>query len=426
MKHTDNKIEWLVALSVVLITTSRVLWVVMNNFGFPIVETIFNYTRFFIVFLILQYQINHYGFKVYHKFFALFYVLYLIYVILYMTVLRKWPLNEMLSVPRSNFVLIYQILISLAYLLSAQTIIYHINLKKILALSLLLCTIPTILLIYYVGIDRFQMDIRGEDDEHISFMATAYANVPLIIIAAVFWRTLFEKKQLSIIVSSAIFIVSAFILFVCGTRGAILWAIIGFVICNIIRTKKIRKTVVALSLMIILVVAFLKPIVGIIKQTLPRTGERIENTIFEGDTDARFNLDDLKNSTFMIGIENFQRSPILGYYFRLDSNNLHFRGAYPHNIFIEVLMTMGIIGFIPFMVLLFRAFQKTRYIFIRNYSDSEMVCFIFFMSSFLHLQTSGTLLFDHSFWLFFYILCCIDLFNKEMLRNHSAVSKKDY
>ena len=422
MKISKSNIEWFVALSLVLITTSRMFTVSMDNLGYPIVKSIVNYIRIIPLCVILLYQGKNYGIMIYNGKYLFFYLIYCIYILLDLTILRKMPIDIMHAVPVSLFVYSYNFFLSIAYFLGAQTIVTFFNIRKFVILSVIICTIPSILLFNYIGIDVLQMSMSQSDEDRISLMAIAYANVLLTVLAVFNYKTLFNNKLLSMVFSSSLIVSGVLIMVICGTRGALLWCVVNIMICYFIKIKKVRKKMIMVGTVALIFIVAIDPVVSFLKDVTPRTAERIENTIKEGDTDARFDLDNPNNSTFLIGLENFSRSPIVGNYFRMETKNPYFVGHYPHNVFIEILMTMGVVGFIPFMVLLYKAYRKCRYVFLRGHTSGQLACLILFLCQFLMHQTSGTIVFDHSFWLFFYILCSIDKINivpsRQVVRNY--------
>ena len=422
MKISKNNLEWLVALSLVLITTSRMFTVAMDNLGYPIVKSIVNYIRIIPICIILLYQDKNFGIKLYNRKYLLFYIIYCLYILLDLTILRKMPIDIMYAVPVSLFVYSYQFFLSIAYLLGAQTIASFFNIRKFVILSVIICTIPSIFLFNYIGVEVLQNAMFQNDQDHISVMAIAYANVPLTVLAVFNYKTLFNNKLLSVVFSSFLIVSGVVIMLICGTRGAMLWCVVNIMICYFIKTKKVRKKMIMVGTIALIFMVAIDPVISFLKDVTPKTAERIENTVKEGDTDARFDLNDPDNSTFLIGLENFSRSPIVGNYFRMETKNPYFVGHYPHNVFIEILMTMGVVGFIPFMVLLYKAYRKCRYVFLRGHTSGQLACLILFLCQFLMHQTSGTIVFDHSFWLFFYILCSIDKINivpsRQVVRNY--------
>lgn len=406
MKFIEKNIEWLVAISVVMITTMVFFKVLMNNLDLRVVRTFINYFNVLVLFLIFLYQKRTYGIRIHDKAFFSFYIVYCLYIFVYITILRKYPLEDMLSVPESLFGFFVEFVISIGYLLCAKTIMTRFNVKCFFILSLIICTIPTLIFMQTVGVETIQGGIRREDDEYINGLTITYSNVPVLVFAVVYFNRLFSKKTLSKIVCFCVIAAEIYILLVYGKRGPMLWSFVGIMSFFAIKSHSI-KTYLFIGLVILTIYMNMDPILNSIKDVLPRSAAKLEAALKEGDTSHRFDVNDTKHSTFFIGLENFSRSPIWGYYFRLETNDLDMRGAYAHNVFIEILMTMGLLGFIPFLSLLFKAFRKSRFVSTHRYSDNQIACLVLFLCVFFQLQTTGTCVFNDKFWLFFYVLCSL-------------------
>ena len=416
MKIKEKNIEWLVVVAVVLITTISLTQALLSTLDIRILKTLIKGFTLLILFLVFLYQKRTYGIKVYDNHFFIFYLLYCAYVLVYMTVLLRYPLDKLLFVPKSLFDYFIRFAQSIGFLLCAKTIVSHFNVKKYVLLSVIICTIPSVWYIQTIGLDTIQAGISKDDEEYISTLSVTYANMPIMVFAILYFKRLFNRKLFSMILCSCIIAAVLYILFAYGKRGPMLWSFVGVFCCYMIKSKSfiINKKTLFFILIIATFVVYMDPILDVIKETLPRTGNRLERTLKEGYTSHRFNIDDAEDSTYLIGLENFSRSPVWGYYFRLVINDPFFQGAYVHNVFIEILMTMGLLGFIPFMMFLFKAYRKSRMIIKRSNSPNHMACFILFVCVFLQLQTTGTCVFKDSFWMFLYILCCLDKFGPKV------------
>lgn len=407
MKLIEKNIEWLVVISVVMITTIVFFRSLMSNLGLGIINGITKGLNVLILFLIFLYQKRAYGIRIHDKAFFTFFIVYCVYVLVYITILRRYPLEEMATVPKSIIGYFENFVISIGYLLCAKTILTRFNLKFYFILSLMVCTIPTLIFLQTVGVETIQEGISRDSDEYINKLIITYSNVPILVLAVVFFNHFFSKKIQNYVVCSCVIAAVVYIFLACGKRGPILWSFIAIISFFVIKYHSIKRFIV-LGLVIFTLYVFMDPILNVIKDTFPRSGAKLEAALKKGDTSGRLDIEDAKHSTFLIGLENFSRSPIWGYYFRLDTTYLPFRGIYAHNVFIEILMTMGVLGFFPFMILLLKTYRKSRFIFTHQYSKNQMTCFILFMCVFLQLQTTGTCVFNNQFWLFFYILCSIN------------------
>lgn len=411
-KLKNSYIEWLVTIAIVNISTLNTLGALIDAFNATYIHSLMSFSLIPLLILLFLYQTKHYGIKSYDRFFYCFYLIYCLYIFLYITIFRRYPLDVLQSVPKSVFLFFYDLIVSFCFFVCAPTIYHHFNVRKFLLISLIVCTIPSILFINYVSIDLIQAGIEDEDEDFIQTLVVTYANVPLLFIAVFLFKKLCRKKWASMIVSSSIIASVCFVLIAFGKRGPLLWTIVGIFICFFISSAHIKKIILIFGLICITLFCFLDPILDGLSDALPRTGMKLEQSIKEGNTSKRFDLDNPEDSHFLIGLEEFSKSPLYGYYFRHVTRNKEFQGTYPHNIFVEILMTMGMIGFIPFLCLLIRAYRKSRRALLGSNAEKQIVFFILFLCPFLQLQTSGTVIFKYDFWLFFYMLCSIDFLAK--------------
>ena len=391
-----------------MITTIGFLKSLMSTLDFRIIIGCLKYLSFFVVFLLFLYQKYTHGVKIYDRFFFTFYIVYCLYILVDITLFGIYPLEKMLAVPQSIYDFMFCFVMSICYILCAKTIVEHFCVKKYLLISLIVCTIPSILFIQVVGIDTIQAGIGRDDEDYISTLSVTYSNMPVLVLAVMNYTRLFSKKIFSMIVCSFIIAAVVYILSAYGKRGPILWSFLSIVFCFFIKSASIKKVVLFFGIIIAAFFIFMDPIIDVVKDELPKTGKRLESSLKEGDTSGRFDTDAPKHSTYLIGLENFSRSPIWGYYFRLVTDYKHYQGVYAHNVFIEILMTMGLLGFVPFMSLLLKVYFKSRKYFSHSYLPNQLAFFALFVCAFLQLQTTGSCVFKNNFWLFLYILCCMD------------------
>lgn len=412
----NRYVEWLVAIAVSLAITFIVTESVLDAF-FPALGRLSGLFRNLVLLLLLIYQMRHGGIKLQGRRGLLFFVIYSVYILLYITVFRVYDLDDLVKGPSSVFNFFYRTAQILIYLLCADTIVRHIRPAKFLIVSLIVAVIPTVLFINYIGLDTLQVFGQDKDgDEFISAMLLGYANAPVIVIATLFFSRLFKSKTLSRFFASVIIILSGFVLVAGGERGPILWTIVNICICLFLTHKNVAKYVlIALGLGLLLLVNY-NSIMAKLEEVTPRTAERISSAVEEGDTNGRFDLNNPEGSTYIIGLRQFASSPLWGSYFRLKTNHWIFRGHYPHNVFIEFMITMGLMGLIPFLFLLWRAWKNARRIRFSRDKDCQLFCLAMFLVIFLQLQTSETIVFNTTFWLFFYIVCNLDKINPCVIR----------
>lgn len=406
LNSNTEYIEWLVAIAVSYATTFTVTEGFMGIF-YPTLRVILGLLRNVVILLLLFYQIQHYGLAI-RKRGLLFFLFYSLFIFLYITVFPYYKLENLVKAPSSYFNFFYRSFQVLFYILCIQTIIRHFSVTKYILTSLITATIPTVFFMWFVGYETIQFYGLDKDGDYISLLAIGYANAYLIPLSVLFYKKMYSKKLISMIFALIVFLTASTLVLLAGERGPILWAMVNIFICLFLISKNSRRYVVAAVFFVILLFANIDYVIETVSTFSPRAAEKIEMTIKEGDTNGRFDLDNEQSSTYLIGLNQFISSPFYGSYFRLITKD-YFRGHYPHNIFIEILMTMGLLGFIPFLYLLSVVWKKVRKTMNGSYTDNQLAFVSIFLSEFLLLMTSSTVLFDTAFWCFFVLLCNIDM-----------------
>lgn len=419
MRLIEKYIEWIVAIALSLVCCFDVI-----KQGLLVVDakellsyfTIFNYT---ILICLLFYQLKHFGIKHNSTPYLCFFIIYYIATLLYMTVLRVYPLDQMAAVPNTvwaYFVLLFRLIL---YLLCAETIVKRFSLTKFVMIGSVFTLLPSMFYIYYFGVEAIQMsEYTHDDDEYLSGLTMGYNCSPLIVCSVFFYKKIMPSKYLSIVLCSIIIAAGIYVLISLGNRGPILWMMVNIIICYYILKRKHLKLFVSLFIIGFSFYLAKDMILDNLSVTYPKTATRIKATLEEGDTHGRLDFDHPESSTFLIGLNNFYESPLTGSYFRLKTSYLHFRGAYAHNIFVEILSTIGILGLVLFLYLLVISYNNCCRFF-RNKQITQIIAFmILFLSSFLMLQTSRSLLLRFDFWLPFYILCSLPRILPFYQKNH--------
>lgn len=423
MRIVEKNIEWLVVIAVVLVTTYEVIKQALGMLDLRLINGLVTYLNLFLIFILFYYQNRHYGRGFIGRPFCFFFTIYCAYILGDMTLFRKYPLELMAAIPQSVFHFFRTFLLSIGYLYCAETIVRHFNVRKYVIVSVIVCTIPSLVYVNYVGMEAIQnFEVVKGGDDYLSGLTIGFSNAPILVLCLIFMKTLFHKKMLSYIFSIFVITIIAYLFFALAKRGPILWTAVNLVICFFLTKREKVKMLLMLGIFLgILAYLNLDSIIDRMKEVAPKTGARIESTLLEGDTDGRFDVDHPESSTYLIGIDNFMSSPLWGYYFRLVTNSSHFKGGYAHNVFIEVLMTMGVLGFIPFILLLWKAYLNSSFTFRREYNANQLAFLVLFLSSFLMLQTSRSIVFRMDFWLPFYILYIL---NKLPVKNNKLVEIK--
>jgi hypothetical protein len=205
---------------------------------------------------------------------------------------------------------------------------------------------------------------------------------------------------------------SLYVILIAGSRGPLFYSIfIGLYYLFIIDDfKKYRK---AISSMMIIIVGLLilnySLIFDFIKRFNPFFVERIEDALFKGDTSGR-------EWIYITAMEQFFKNPFFGDYFVLTSGE--FKGGYPHNILIEALMAIGIIGAVPLFILMIKTFVRVKYI-IRNNEDNTWIAIIFLIS-FLKGLSTWNLYGNELLWISMFIILTYNV-QELKKKNHKVI-----
>lgn len=195
-----------------------------------------------------------------------------------------------------------------------------------------------------------------------------------------------KNKKISIAISAVLMIVFFYMILVCGKTGPILFSIaVSFfaIKYSLVPTLDVKKTIIVYIFSCVIFLVFYEYFVDFVRLFNDNLARKMLATL-AGNTSGRDFL-------YSEAIEVFSKSPFLGSYFELKRFHI-----YPHNIFLESLITWGIFGTILFLAFLLKAFHMGVKLLQENSSYSWI--FLMFFFSFMSAQTSGSLYGNYRFW----------------------------
>ena len=400
-KVLDRNIEWIVAFSVGLLgafdlfqQVAGILW-----FQSPL---FFNSIRFFSFSLLLLYQKKNYGLHILYKPFFLFFFFFSLYIYCDLTLFKQTHSDEFTV----NTFVIKTLLIGVLIFCS-ETIIYHFNCVKFLLLTIFFSLLPSYLYIQFFGAEVLQFKLMRDDNpDNIGVLMLGYETAKIFVISILGMGKYFKAQWMILLFLILIALFSGYLVILSGERGPVLWGIVNLMICVFYNTK--RKILLLCSFIVALFLIYIN-IDLIIEQLFeisPQAAQKVYATIYEGDTSNRY----ISGASSVYG-DSFKQiisAPLFGSYFRLlkEFSSLY-DGGWPHNVFLEMLMTMGLLGFLPFCLFLINVFVRLKDICLRINTIYILPLLGLFLSEFLFLMTSGSIVLNSEFWLFFYILCVI-------------------
>lgn len=340
------------------------------------------------------------------------YFIYFVFIYFQVFVSPQIPRDLMMDVPEENFVFFRD------FLIQSSSIILVLGFRKYIDFALL-AKISVILtfLTFFAYFNKVDFRIYGMldvmdkqmDDENI---ITNFKVAWYMAMAFFCGYSVKEKWSKFSIINNTFFylcsVVFIFGLLLTIKRGPIFSFL---AVCGLVfyfRYKKKMGLIVLLCVCGILI--FGSFIYGFLQDNASGLVNRFM-VIDEGGGSGRFGSDD---SVFSTAFRQIKESPIIGSYFRLLRSTYTDRGAYPHNIILELLMTGGLLLSIPFIVIMWKA-SKRGIKTLKNGGIQSLpaLCFFYVL---LSLMTSSSLLFKTEFWLFMAILCTYNV-NKLRLKH---------
>lgn len=241
-------------------------------------------------------------------------------------------------------------------------------------------------------VQRLSPNIVGEDV--ISPLTLSYSSSLIIGVTLVY--NVYNKASSRIkILSYLALILSVLPFFLGASRGGIIALFIPFLFISILQlsVKNFLKYF-ALFILLIAGLIFLDDYFqsGLLNRFFS-TSEAIES----GGSSA------IRLLMWKTSITQFFNNPFFG-----DKLNTEYFNHYPHNIFIEVLQTTGLIGFIPFLILTLKGIIVSMRIF-KHIPQYSWIAFIF-LQSLIQYMFSGALYSAAWFWTSLSIILSLNLF----------------
>ena len=226
----------------------------------------------------------------------------------------------------------------------------------------------------------------------------------------------FKKKIYQNLFLFFILIIIPFSIFLSLNRISLITYFMGLIIFFILSDQR-KKILIILSLPVFLLLIFSHPDQKYIKkyQSFFIHGSMIIERTFESYSDINKIVESKKNDSkleikkrytgtghavlfstaFFIWKDNKWFG--IGYkqfYEKCVELNSHICSTHPHNIFLDILVSFGIIGALPFLILLLSLFKKSIRIIISNKNDDKFLhcLFITNIMFFFPLQSSGSIL----------------------------------
>lgn len=253
-------------------------------------------------------------------------------------------------------------------------------------------------------------------DGGITLITFSYS---IIITANICLYLLINKSDKSKVEPFIFFIINVLLVIAMGKRGALLSIIIPSLLIWLFSNKTFKQSLTYIFIAICLyyiVIAYIDDFISILSFFNERLGSAVKSAYYEGDTNGR----DIMWET---AIEQFDKNVLWGYYPKLiECSNLTFYYSFhPHNIWLESLMTMGLVGSIPFFLYIIYIIIAKMYKSIVANTPYRLFT-ILFIGEIVHGTFSGTL-YDNYIWLCLFLLAEFSKRIKSKTTNYQLLQK---
>jgi|SRR5699024_10445180 len=277
-------------------------------------------------------------------------------------------LDSNLYIPPSQFLLYFLSFVFLPFLLVSIIRINKFEYEKIFNIIIFGCVSVSILTYLFYGkllgnVSRISQEV-GKDANYISPLALSYVSVLGISLcfSYLLTRTPPVKYKIYLYLTILLCLIPFFLGASRGSVLAFVFSISFYFLASRGLTKKIK--LIFPVFIIIFLFFFMSNYMG--------------TSVFDRVINISSAIDSQSSSAVRLylwenGILQFLNNPLLG-----DSLQLEVAKHYPHNIIVEVLMSTGLIGFIPFFIFSILIFKKSIKI-IRIHPEMFWVTNIFFM-----------------------------------------------
>ncbi len=230
-----------------------------------------------------------------------------------------------------------------------------------------------------------------------SSLSIGYLSGANLIVSIYLAKTWSKNVLVNNIVTIILVLLFSYIIIVCGKTGPTLFSLFASMFAlkySLFPNMKLKTCFVLIGLFLLLFVLFYREFADLVSMFNPNLSRKIIATIAEGSTSNRDFL-------YEEAINQITDNWFLGSYFELQKYQI-----YPHNFFLENMITWGICGTIVMLFVLKKAFVFSLKL-LKEKSDIVWVG-ITFLFSFLSLQTTGSIYGNFKFWFCLSVLMVVE------------------
>jgi len=248
----------------------------------------------------------------------------------------------------------------------------------------------------YIGaVGRINLALTRSDQDYVSplhFSDTSALSIGVALFILLTNTTTKVHKFLLI----GVILLSCIPFFLGAGRSSVLALIVPFLFFMVVQNNKVKSFYIFIGLLsFTTLLFFMSELLG---SSLVERFMSIEDGIESGSSAA------VRADIWKFALSHFFDNPIFGYSLQVPET-----GHHAHNIIFEILLATGILGIIPFMYLLIRAFKNSIAI-IKYKPEASWVVVIFFQSLIITLF-HGTVYGDKGSWFWFSLAFILSMSN---------------
>lgn len=281
------------------------------------------------------------------------------------------------------------------------------------SLFVLMSYLAIIFQVVFLGVAGMGVDEEGNIVDEM--MSVAYALLPFILF--LLWYA-FERGG---VFNYLISIIGVFILLSLGTRGPVI-CLMSFVAFYFLFYKHYKRNFLVKSVIVLVasvMLIFINDIALGLSQMASSLG--LSTRVFESVIEGQMTDIQQSNGRDEIWIEtlNYLTNNKVFFGEGLYSDHLiNSSTGYSHNLELELLCSFGLIGGVLVIILLatyvYRAFAKAKL------TNGSIILLVFFCSSIIQLQLSGSFLRSQLFWLFLGMCAAMQRINQRKLNQRTS------
>ncbi|MFV0210962.1 O-antigen ligase family protein, partial [Empedobacter falsenii] len=276
-------------------------------------------------------------------------IMFIMFLLYFFKCLYTEIFNEILNLGNPWFYyILYYILFNYTYFLFFRNLDIKNAINRVIKTIIFSGFIfGIIILVFYNSIlfeseiGRFGANIEDNDESILSPLSVAYSGALNTSLLIPYISSNFKNSSIIKKIYLLINLIISILLFVLGsTRGALVVVFLSLLF--FVFTKKGYKKILYIMYSIPLVLLFL----FMVNSTGSSLLDRVNSTIETNDTSGRDYL-------WKEAMAEFYKYPLIG-------GRIEVSGIYPHNLFIEILMSTGVIGIILFILLFFNSIKNVK------------------------------------------------------------------